>query len=383
VRRADAPGNAPSAGFPGFLMNILFTSVDSFPSVETERWLAEWRARHQLVEQMPMDRVARYLRFEPASARALVDAIVCMADSPLIAFRGERQRPVLDFPVEKALRLAKEVRGLPEACTMRDGRKWRSIPFAVFGNLWTSEVAIWKQRESHAQIFPPGDPAAGLKAVQNLVDEYQARVLDDYRNCGILVRFVKGRAQIGPALTRKNREAESDYYYGPGDLRNNTNWVTVSRDNQGIRHDVELFEELLDRCASETEMHRFFEEHPSILMQARMGIPISHGPRFDRPKGNTPDFYFSPILGLWDKKAVELMELKGPADSTLRKGPHAGFTSKVTRAIDQVRDYGRYLRSNVGVEIIATRTSRFARRLMTLGNFPGSISIFTGIATPD
>jgi hypothetical protein len=39
------------------------------------------------------------------------------------------------------------------------------------------------------------------------------------------------------------------------------------------------------------------------------------------------------------------MELKGPAEKTLIKGPHRGFTSRVTRAMDQVRDYGRYLRS--------------------------------------
>jgi hypothetical protein len=47
-------------------------------------------------------------------------------------------------------------------------------------------------------------------------------------------------------------------------------------------------------------------------MQARMGIPISHGPRLAKPKDNTPDFSFSPILGPWDDKAVELMELKAP-----------------------------------------------------------------------
>lgn len=42
-------------------------------------------------------------------------------------------------------------------------------------------------------------------------------------------------------------------------------------------------------------------------------------------------------------RAIELMELKGPAERVLRKGPHPGFTAKVMRAVDQVRDYGRYL----------------------------------------
>ena len=33
------------------------------------------------------------------------------------------------------------------------------------------------------------------------------------------------------------------------------------RDNEGLRADVELFEQLLDVNASETQMRRFFEEH--------------------------------------------------------------------------------------------------------------------------
>jgi hypothetical protein len=273
-------------------MNILFTSVGNFLSMEAEAWLAECRAQYHLVERMPMERIATYLRFDPASTLALVDAIVCMADSGRIAYAAFRPLPSLDSPLEKATRLAKDVRDLPENCTMRDGRKWRSIPFAIFADTWNSGMAMLKQRGSHAQIFPTDDAAIALKVVQNLVDEYQGRVLDDYRNCGILVRFVKGRAQIGPALTLKSKQAESDYYYGPGDRRKHTSWMTFSRDSQGIRQDVELFQELLDRRASETEMHRFFEEHPAILMQARTGIPFRMGLDSPSRKTTRPIFHF-------------------------------------------------------------------------------------------
>jgi hypothetical protein len=333
-------------------MNLLFTSVANFLTFEAEECLRDWRARYHVVEQMPFERVANYLRFDYARGLALVDAIVCMADTDRIVYDGARHLPTLDFPLEKALALAEDVRNLPETCTMRDGRKWRSIPFAIFSGLWDSSTWLLKRNQTHARIFTSSHSVIALNQIQDLVDQYQDRVLDDYRNLGILVRFVKGRAQIGPALRRKDRSVESEYYYAPGDRRSNKGWVTVKRDSQGLRQDVELFHMLLDKGASETEMHRFFEEHPAILMEARMGIPISHRPRFDSPENQTPDFSISPILGPLDEKLIELLELKGPRENTLTKGLHRGFTAKVKSAVDQVRDYGRYLHEPANIEAI-------------------------------
>ena len=60
---------------------------------------------------------------------------------------------------------------------------------------------------------------------------------------------------------------ESDYYYAPADRRTHTGWVTVKRDGDGLRHDVEFFQYLIDTGATETKMHNFFEEHPAFLGQ--------------------------------------------------------------------------------------------------------------------
>lgn len=194
-------------------------------------------------------------------------------------------------------------------------------------------------------------PSAGrVKAIQDLVDEYQDRVLNDYQSLGMLVRFENGRAQISPALKLKNEESE--FYYAPGDRRIHKGWVTVKRDHQGLRSDVELFEMMLERGASERQMHKFFEEHPAILMEARPGIPISHRPRFIEPASNEPDFSLSSILGPWRDKAVEVLELKGPGEKTLRTGPHPGFSAKVIWAVDQVRDYDRYLRDPANITAV-------------------------------
>jgi hypothetical protein len=79
-------------------------------------------------------------------------------------------------------------------------------------------------------------------------------------------------------------------------------------------------------------------------MQARTGIPISHAPSFAEPRGWTPDFAISPILGPLNSE-IELLELKGPNEKTLTRGPHRGLSAKVKRAVDQVKNYNRCLRN--------------------------------------
>lgn len=229
---------------------------------------------------------------------------------------------------------------------MRDGRKWRAVPFVIIRSpMGYYELTDELLGDTHAQFVTQHVyyPSVTLRQIKNIVDAYQDRVLEDYEKIGIMIRMEKGRAQIGPALKRKNPQIESEYYYAPADRRNNRRWVTVHRDSDGIRHDVELFQALIDRGANEREMHKFFEEHPAILMEARLGIPISHRPNFAYPAGETPDFAFSPILGPYRAQPLELMELKGPGEETLARSHHRGFSHKVHAAIDQVRDYDRYL----------------------------------------
>jgi hypothetical protein len=324
---------------------LLFTAVGNFLTLEAEACIAEWRAQYHIVEQMPIQRVAPYLHIDPASALALVDAIVCMADMEFV-------HPTLDFPVHKALALARDVRNLPESCTMSDGRKWKSIPFVIFCGGFTSGTVLLTKNKEHAHLCPSTHPFEALHLIQRIVDEYHDLVLRDYENLGILVRFKKGHAQIGPALKRKDPRAESEYYFAQGDRRKNTGWVTVKRDSEGLRQDVELFQVLLDRGVGETDMHRFFEEHPAILMEARLGIPISHQPNFARPKDHKPDFSLSPILGPQPDKMIELLELKSPTEKTLTRGLHRDFTAKVHHAVAQVRDYGCFLRDSANFNAV-------------------------------
>src|ERR1700680_4344190 len=106
-------------------MNLLYTSVGNLQTPESQYKVSEWRTRHHIVELMPIERVTSYLRLDLASSLALVDAIVCAADTELISFGQDWQSATFNYPLENALMLAEDVRDLPESCAMRDGRKWR------------------------------------------------------------------------------------------------------------------------------------------------------------------------------------------------------------------------------------------------------------------
>jgi hypothetical protein len=164
-----------------------------------------------------------------------------------------------------------------------------------------------------------------------------------------------------PHCEEKTQASESEYYYAPADRRTNTSWATVKRDSEGLRHDVELFQHLINTGANETRMHQFFEEHPALLMEARMGIPISHRPNFLEPRNFKPDFAISPILRPQSDKLIELMELKGPRESTLSREQHRGFSAKVHAAVDQVRDYEGYCVIQKISQLWKRRSGRFPR----------------------
>jgi hypothetical protein len=316
-------------------MNILFTTTGHFEDPDHKLLIKTLRDQKHIVETMPMERLAGYLRFDTVSRHAAVDAILCKADTD--------PEGIATYTLPRALKVAADFRQLPESCAMRDGRKWKSIPFIVISEQpyyfgYPDEI----RRLNVTLIHPTPYPQQILSTVKDTVDDYLKRILEDYRQLGIMFTFEKGRARIAPALKKKDPEAESVYYYAPADRRNNRGWVTVMRDNEAIAADVEIFRRLLDMKASEREMQRFFEENPFFLSQLRLGIQVPH-PSY-RTHRWSPDFAFTSILGASDIRDIDMLELKGPAEELLNYHKnHPGFTALLHKAIDQIRDYGEYV----------------------------------------
>jgi len=325
-------------------LNILLTSTGNLEDRAHKHLTKALRDYHHIVETLNFERVIGYLKFDSASSWAAVDAIVCKADTD--------PEGVATYTLPRAVNLASAFREIPESCAMRDGRKWKSIPFVLISDLeyhftYPAEIS----RLKITLIRPTPYTGDVIRKISDTVDDYIQKVLDDYHDLGLMISFEKGRARIGPALKKKDPEMESSYYYAPADRRDNKRFMTVMRDGEGLRADVELFQQLLDMGAGERRMQQFFEDNPFFLTQARMGVQISH-PSY-KTKRWSPDFAFTSILGFTDVKDIELLEMKGPAESLLNTHQHhPGFTAKLSSAIDQVRDYGVYLNNSTNEQTI-------------------------------
>ena len=319
-------------------MNILLTSVGNIDDARHRATVRDWQERHHIVETIPAERLLNYLRLSSASL-AQVDVIVCNADI------DPGGTPRL-FTLDKAVRIANDVADLPGFIAMRDGRRWKMIPFVIIGEKATYFESVSDLKARHAAVIRPNPSTDSLlRAIQSKVDDYHQRLLEEYEYRGMMVRNVKGRTQISPALQPKKKHEESEYYYVAADRRKlaRNRWLTVMRDQEGISTDVAMLEELLNTSANEQAMQRFFEEHPALLMQARLGVPVAH-PTFTTPRRYSPDFAVTPILGAAHGDPAEFLELKGPDVPLLNNTDrHRGLSAALHKAIDQVRDYGRYL----------------------------------------
>jgi len=317
-------------------MNILLTSTGHLEDREHTLLLRTFRDHGHLVESLSLDRIISYLKFDPVSQRAAIDAILIKADTDREA--GST------YTLPRVLAFVTEFRDLPESCAMSDGRKWKSIPVLAitehmpFGHWYTEQL----ERLNVDFVRPTPYPAQVMAQTNNVVDEYLHKVLADYEQLGIMFTFEKGRAQIGPAMKKKDPQLESAHYYAPADQRTNRHWVTVKRDQEAIRADIELFQQLIDMKVNEREMQRFFEQNPFFLSQLRLGVQVPH-PSYKTNRWS-PDFAFTSILGASDLKDIDLLELKGPDEELLNSHKHhPGFTSILNSAINQARDYGEYI----------------------------------------
>lgn len=192
-------------------MNLLYTTALGYESSRADHNILGWRKLHHLVEFLPIDKLANYLRFDISSSSALIDAIVCSADAVPISF-GKNFKPVLNYPLDHAMMLSWDIRDLPESCAMRDGRKWKAIPLIIFYGVSDHEMAEYARRETHADLIYPAfarHPLTMEAAIAGIVDQFHKRVLNDYQYCGILVHFEDGRAPIRPALKKKRSLVES------------------------------------------------------------------------------------------------------------------------------------------------------------------------------
>jgi hypothetical protein len=365
-------------------VNLLLTcsTIPEFNQDALELWnkfcIADW---------MPGREIVSYLKFAPASSSASIDAIVFLRPDRSTGLwfemdgSGITPREANWFNAE----IAQTIRNLPENCAMRDGRKWKRIPQIVLtdGGLretaydgldveFVVDVTEWMLRSGYSSPVT-------WSQIEKAVNQYYRQALEEYERVGFLAIADHGRYRIKKAF-RKKTSRESEFYFGGKDKRRFQEYVTIGRDIEGIDYEALLFEQLLnDPKTGEREVHSFLEQHPDLLAEAMMGVPISHQPHFPSNK-QTPDFVISPVLPRDSGDWVKLLELKGPEAKILDPGRHLhrGLSHAVTRALAQVNDYNESVRDPLNLKSVEKALGyvpEFSERAVLIGRNPSSADV--------
>ncbi len=325
------------------MLSVLLVETDSAYVRSDE--IPHWR-RQSILSFADRHSLVRHLNFDPAASRALIDVLVFLMLTDVTPERATECAAVA--------KVVGEIRNLPAACCMRDGRKWNRLPAVALSSLTFRGiehlVAVGASHCFYNGCLFDDDVRhfhAAIRHLHTAVDAYREQVLKSYRKAGILVAYRKGRFQVKWALRETSGDRpENEYYFGPADRRNLADYVTVHRDISGISYEARSFEELINLSGTrERDIQRFFELHPAFLMDAMQGIPIRHRPILKSPSGWTPDFVLPPGAAIRDDHQVaQVAELKGVHVPLLSGRLHRGFSHHVMAAINQVRDYARLLR---------------------------------------
>jgi hypothetical protein len=341
-------------------VNLLLTcsTIPDFSSEALELWnkfcIAEW---------MPGTKLIPYLTFDPLSEFASIDAIVFLEPNMEVGYLQLPDGRVVMSPVVSPWEaqcfnaiISERIRNLPEACAMRDGRKWKRIPQIVltrYGHRHPAydglDVEFVLDVTEEMLFGGYGSPVTWDK-IEKIVNRYHERAMADYKRVGFIVTSERGLYRVRRAFRKKDSN-ESEFYFGGKDKRRFRGFVTIGREMDGANYEACLLEQLLnDPKAGEQELHRFFEEHPNFVAEAMMGIPLSHQPHFSTNR-QTPDFTVSRILPRDPTDALKLLELKGPEASVLasRRYLHRGLAPAVIQALAQVSDYAENLSDPLNV----------------------------------
>lgn len=344
-------------------MNLLLTcsTIPDFSAEALELWnkfcIADW---------MPGTEIIPYLKFAPASEFASIDALVFLEPDMAVGLAelpGGRLIPLPDISPWEAhyynAIISQRIRSLPEACAMRDGRKWKRIPQIVLTKHGHRHEAYdgldveFVIDVTELMLFDGYSSPVTWNKIEEIVNRYHLRAMADYERVGFIVTVDRGLYRVRRAFRKKDSN-ESEFYFGGKDRRRFRGFVTIGREMDGADYEACLFEQLLnDPKTGERELHRFFEEHPNFLAEAMMGVPVSHQPYFPSNK-QTPDFAVSPVLPRDSADSVTLLELKGPEASVLAstRYVHRGLAPAVTQALAQVSDYAENLRDPLNLKAI-------------------------------
>jgi hypothetical protein len=296
--------------------------------------------------------------------------VTFIAPSPMISqSHGWQSGVSSDF----AASLRKSLRSLPDNVAMIDGRKWSRVPIVLLHMRWERGDSVDIEADPiDVYAFDLADAGPDLL---NVVLQYRERILTELRHLGFLVSLRDGRFVIGPAYHRK-RQAGGEFYNGSRDQQSGERILTTNRDLLGLQHEVEVFEELINRpTLAERDLQLFFEANPHFLSTFGMVRPLAQ-PRFKHIDGRIliPDFVLQPVVASQRDDNWEVLDLKLP-QSPLVVGPEGRrrLSAQVYAAIRQLRDYGDFFADQRHVDQVTSTLGhplQLPRLAVLIGRLP-------------
>ena len=290
-----------------------------------------------------------------------IDAVVLPA--PLdIGIRQDEQRAIV-----------REIRTLNERVAFRGGVRARTVPIVMH----TRVVGTAQGLRAFGSPPPPymndtkwyawGEDDLA-EAVIEVIGEWRQDLVNELDYVGYTVAIDgAGRISVSHALQRRRRESEllADAST-PGALRE-AQYLILAEDflDSFGRYDefkflLENYERIAaaERIKPETVFQRFFEQHAELIQRDAFSAVFAK-PKLRLPEAPgrfyQPDFVMKPRTGANVGTNWEILDIKLPNDPLMTPGGfHPAFSGKLTRAVQQVRDYRQYFsRNDTKDELIA------------------------------
>lgn len=193
---------------------------------------------------MPGTELVSYPKFAP-SEFASIDAIVFLEPNMAVGFAELPGGRLTLIPAMSEWEahyynaiIAEQIRNLPEACAMRDGRKWERIPHIVLtrhGNRHEAydgldvEFVIDVTEE---MLFGGFASPVTWNKIEKIVNRYHLRAMADYERVGFMITVDRGIYRVKRAFCKKDSN-ESEFYFGGKDKRRFNGFVTIGREMDG------------------------------------------------------------------------------------------------------------------------------------------------------
>jgi len=251
---------------------------------------------------------------------------------------------------EAAAKVARVVRAMPEACTMRNGLRWREMPLIIV--VPDPNVATAMRHDPGMRAVVVCDFQYGIAALyESIVSAVRLdreAIHAELDNAGCIIEHGRdGRFRMrGPAGGYRHggfrQLFETKRYHGPSDhvARPTSPWV-IATDERAVAFDLDEFERLICGAAErEEDLQRFLAGNSYFLNAAQFELIAK--PQLTRWDGEKiiPDIVIHPYA--FDGRSVspEIVELKWfGGRMVVGEKRRWRFRAEILGGVDQTRDY--------------------------------------------